>query len=148
MGRKRVTPGDVLEFVVPDGLGYVQYLGRHPLYGEGILVRPLPLADRPALTDELFAGGYVTFYPAGVAVARGFAEIVGTLTSKGLPTRWRRDGAIDKGGKPLTWIIEDERGDTVREQLTAEERKLPVVEIWNHEMLVHRISAHWRPEDE
>ena len=147
MGRKRATPGHVLEFVVDDSRGYAQYLGRHPQYGDGILVRPTPVAERPSLTADLFAGGYVTFYPASAAVAHGLVEVIGALPYKGLPHRFRRAGARE-GGKILTWIIEDSHGEIVRQELAAEERRLPIAAIWNHEMLLHRVSKHWRPEDE
>jgi hypothetical protein len=148
MGRRRVKPGDVLELVRENCRVYAQYLGRHPHYGDGILVRPTPLVHRPTLTGDLFTDGYVTFYPASLAVARGLAEVIGTLPSGGLPDRFRRSGAIGEGGKTLTWVIEDGRSETVRRQLAEGERELPIAEIWNHEMLFHRVSKHWRPENE
>lgn len=83
MAKKRPKPGDVLEIAAAGGRVYVQVLDRHPEYGDGILVCPTPLAERPALTAELFTEGYVTFYPATLAVARGFAEVIGTLPSQG-----------------------------------------------------------------
>jgi hypothetical protein len=148
VGKKRIKPGDVLEVPVGDRLVYAQFLGRHPQYGDGILLSATALDVRPTLTADLFDTGYVTFYPASVAVARGFAEVVGTLPPQLLPTRLRRAGAIGRDGKVATWVIEDDNGEVVKTRLTKEEKKLPLAEIWNHEMLLHRVSQGWRPENE
>jgi hypothetical protein len=34
----------------------------------------------------------------------------------------------------------------LREKLSVEEALLPIVAIWNHEMLLHRVAQGWRPE--
>jgi len=148
MVKQRLTPGDVLELIKQGRRAYAQYLGRHPEYGDGILVSPVIHESRPEFGPELIRGGYVTFYPASAAVSRGFAEVIGTLPTTGLPTRFRRRGAIGTDGEVLTWIIEDGSYDTVRDSLANDERKLPIAEILNHEMLFHRVSHNWRPENE
>ena len=108
----------------------------------------MPYALRPALTPALFRDAYVTFYPVATAVARGFVEVIGTLVSGGMPHRFRRPEAISRDGKVMTWIIEDDSSEVLRLELTPEERRLPIAEIWNHEMLIDRILHQWRPDDE
>ena len=144
---KRAKAGDVLELVTRNGLIYVHYLGKHAEYGDGIAVCPTKYAERPRVGPELFRSGYVTFYPANAAVARGLADVVGHLPSAGLPKRFRRPGALS-GAKVETWIIEDASGEVVKRALTQEERKLPIAEIWNHEFLEQRVAEGWRPEKE
>jgi hypothetical protein len=144
---KRATVGDVLEITTPDGLIYAHYLGKHPEYGDAIVVCPTKHAQRVPVGRELFHGGYVTFYPAVASVNRGLASVVGHVRSSGLPKRVRRPGAR-VGRKVETWIIEDDSRETVKERLSDEDRELPIAVIWNHELLVQRVSEGWRPEME
>jgi hypothetical protein len=144
---KRVKAGDVLELARRDSTAYVQYLGRHSDYGDVILVCPRLQRRRPTMNADLFRDGFVVFYPVSAAVAQGLAQVIGAMPSPGLPRRYRRAGVIDKDGRVLTWMIEDGAREELREQLTAEDRKLPVVRIWNHEMLFHSLEQGLRPED-
>jgi hypothetical protein len=142
--RSRV--GDVLEVTVPGGFVYLHYIGIHIEYGDGIAVGAMTWSALP-VSEALFQDSYVTFYPVRAAVARGFARVVGRLPSPGLPLRLRRPGALSVNGVG-TWIIEDAVGEEMRVQLSAEELRLPVAEIWNHEFLVRRVVDGWRPEHE
>jgi hypothetical protein len=145
--RKRLKTGDVLEVIVPGGVIYLHYLGKHPDYGDGIAVCPTTFAGRVEVSPELFAASYITFYPASAAVARGMAAIVGHLPSQGLPVRYRRAGARS-GTMVETWIIEDGQSEVVKRRLSEEELHLPIVGIWNHAFLIQRVSEGWRPEKE
>ncbi|HEX3758813.1 MAG TPA: ribonuclease E inhibitor RraB [Kofleriaceae bacterium] len=144
---KRARPGDVLEIAAPDGWIYAHYLGKHPEYGDAIAVCPTKHAERAPIRSELFGESYVAFYPAVAAVNRGLAAVVGHLPAPGLPTRLRRAGARN-GRKVETWIIEDRSRETLKESLSDEERELPIAAIWNHEMLMLRVSNGWRPSIE
>jgi hypothetical protein len=144
---KRAKAGDVLELLAGSGLIYVHYLGKHAEYGDGIAVCPTMHAERARVGPELFRSAYVTFYPASVAVARGLAEIVGHLSSPGLPKRFRRAG-VRSSEKVETWVIEDISGEVVKRALSDAERKLPIAAIWNHEFLTQSVLEGWRPEME
>jgi hypothetical protein len=146
MTNERLLPGHVLEFHVSGRFAYAQYLGRHPLLGDAIRLCPLLHDAAVAVSPNLFSDdSYVVFYPASIAVCRRIAEIVGTVANPAVPTRYRRAGAL-KDGRFLNWIVESDDGEVVKMQLTAEERGLPIAEIWNHEMLLQRLREHWRPE--
>ena len=147
MTAKRTKIGDVLEVVTPDGLIYLHYIGKHAEYGDGVAVCPVKQPGRVAVSAALFQDSYVTFYPASAAVARGLASVVGSLPTKGLPSRMRRAGAR-RGRKVLNWIIEGGSKEVLKEKLSDEERKLPIAAIWNHEFLIGRVSDGWRPEME
>ena len=144
---KRAKPGDVLELTAVDGLIYAQYLGKHPEYGDAVALCPSKQPAPVPVSPDLFRDGYVTFYPAVAAVNRGLASVIGHLPSPGLPSRLRRPGARS-GRKVETWIIEDSSHETVKTRLSDEERALPIAVIWNHELLVQRVSEGWRPEME
>jgi hypothetical protein len=145
---KRAKVGDVLEIAATDGFAYLQYLGRHPEYGGAVLVRPGLLNSRPPIDATLFERAYVRFYPLSTAVAHGLAKIIGAMPALALPGRFRRRGAIDDNGKVMTWIIQDESGTALRAELTPNERLLPIAAIWNHEMLFHRVTEEWLPEQD
>jgi hypothetical protein len=145
---KRAKTGDVLALRAPDGEVYVHYLGKHVEYGDGIAVCPAVQRRGVAVTPDLFQNAYVTFYPATAAVARGMAEVVGSLPSPGLPRRFRRPGARS-GRLVKTWILEDAAGAIlVKELLSEEDLHLPIAVIWNHEFLLQRVAEGWRPEME
>src|SRR5258706_15256277 len=88
--HKRAKPGDILRLNTPKGFAYLQYIGRHPEYGDAVLINPV-LGERPS--GQPFSSGYVAFYPVSAAAARRIVEIVDHLTPPRLPQRLRRPGA-------------------------------------------------------
>lgn len=149
---KKARVGDVLEVQVPAGFAYVQYLGKHPGYGD--VIRVLPGVHAEQVTDFsalVAAEGYCTFYPATAFVARGFTRVVhsGPLPAGvGVPTTWRRVGARAPSGEIRTWVIEAPGEQIVRKELTDSERQLPIAAIWDHEYLVQSLSEGWSPAQE
>lgn len=148
--KKRLKPGDVLQIQLENSYSYIQFVGKHADYGDVIRVLsrryPIPCHDPAAIANDT---GYLAFYPAQAALRHDLVLIVGTVAlpdGVDIPTVLRRRGNIDRHGKVLTWIIERDGIDTVREVLSDEERALPIASIWNHEMLLWRISENWRPE--
>lgn len=137
----RAKPGDVLELNTPKGSAYLQYIGRHPEYGDAVLVNPA-LGERRI--GQAFSGGYVAFYPVSAAVARQLVEVVDHLTPPQLPQRLRRPGARS-GLRVNTWIIENGSGETVTSKLSEDDLLLPVAVIWNHELLIQRVLEGWNP---
>ena len=150
MTRKRIRAGDVMEIVVGIQIAYIQYIGEHPEYGGTIWVTPR-MYNAPAedITTVMAEDGYYTFYPARTAISRGFVKLVGSASMEGreIPRYLRRAGARGAGGIILTWIVSRGGGEVVKEVLSESEQHLPIGAIWNHEMLVQRISEGWRPEN-
>jgi hypothetical protein len=102
-------------------------------------------------TSLVTKSGYLAFYPARHAVAQGLAEVVASYKPPNfveVPRRVRRVGARGRKGTPLSWILEDEGEETLRKSLNSAERELPIAAIWNHELLVARISEKWDPQSE
>jgi hypothetical protein len=142
--RKRLTIGDVLAVQAGDRLAYVQYIGSHPEYGDAILVSPMLHERAVPVTSDLFADGYVTFYPAKAAANQRLVELIDNLPSPPLPDRLRRAGKRS-GGRVDTWIIEDSKRETAKSRFSNDERKLPIAAIWNHALLVQRLVERWDP---
>jgi hypothetical protein len=141
---KRAKPGDVLQLNTPKGFAYLQYVGRHSEYGDAVLVNP-KLGVRPEVfTSQAFSGGYLVFYPATAAVARGLVAVVDHLAPLSLPQRLRRPGARS-GQHIATWIIEDGTAETVKSKLSEDDLRLPIAVIWNHELLTQRVLEGWNP---
>ncbi len=150
--RKRAQPGAVIEVVTPRGLAYVQYVGKHPKYGDAIRVLPGFFPEQPRDWSALLAQeGYVTFYPLNAAVSQGLVRVTSSeaiLPGKGMPNVYRRAGWRNEDGKAVLWFICEGNKETRRQELSDEERRLPIMAIWNHEFLVERLGDGWRPEQE
>ncbi|HSP81465.1 MAG TPA: ribonuclease E inhibitor RraB [Myxococcaceae bacterium] len=150
--RKRARLGDLLEVSTPRGLAYVQYVGKHPKYGTAIRVLPGFFEVRPRDWSSLVAReGYFTFYPVSVAISEGAVEIVANqaiATRYELPSRFRRPGWRTKEGKVTTWLICEGARESLRTELSEEERHLFIASIWNHEFLVERLVEEWHPTQE
>jgi hypothetical protein len=145
--RKRAKAGDVLEVKVGDRFAYLQYIGKHPHYGEAMLVSPMLHDRKSTVTNDLLSGAYATFYPVTAAIAQRLVEVVGHIAPTSLPPRFRRPGAMS-GRRITTWIVEGEAGEQVRSKLTEDELQLPIASIWNHEYLVQRLQEGWSPSQE
>ena len=129
-------------------LRYLQYLGRHPYYGDTVLVSPKLFTESREPTADAFVGGYIAFYPVRAAVAQDLVSVVGSLSPlENIPERIRRAGARS-GTRVTTWIIEDATAETLKTQLSEEELQLPIGSIWSHEALVFRINTGWTPASE
>jgi hypothetical protein len=145
--RKGVKAGDVLLLKVGDAFAYLHYIGPHPEYGDAIVVGSKVRERQAVVHGEMFSSGYVAFYPLRAAVAQGLVEIVGYEPPPSLPARLRRPGARS-GRRVDTWIIENDTGEAVKTKLSEEELQLPIAVIWNHELLVQRITEGWHPTQE
>lgn len=152
MAKTSLRPGAVLELRTPKGLAYVQYVGKHPEYGDVIRVLRGLYDNRCTNFAEVTEQpAYFGFYSAHAAVKEGLVEIVSTIPlaeNVGVPDQLRRAGARERGGKVLTWIVENGGVEQVRQSLSELERKLPIAAIWDHELLIRRISSGWTPEQE
>jgi len=145
LGKLRV--GDVLELAVGQNFVYLNFLGKHREYGECLLLsnhrHESPISD---FSSE-FQSSYVVFYPASIALKRNLMAIKGNIQAPSIPTELRRAGGRS-GTRILNWIIEDGQAERLVEQLSKKQQSLPIAAIWNHEMLLFRISEHWKPEME
>lgn len=136
--RKKLSPGDVLEFPIDGVKKSVQYLGNHTEYGGAIWV---PSDD--------FRKGYVAFYPASAAVYQGVVKVTERRDPEAqVPTNIRRPGARARDGMITSWVIESQGEEHMTRELSDAEVKLPIAVIWNHEMLCIRIREGWNPTKE
>ena len=143
-----LAAGDIVEIGADEGYLYLQYIGRHEVYGDAVLVHPA-VAKPGTHVEELFRDPYLAFYPATAATRRGLARKIGHLPTslRKIPIRLRRPGAR-VGTRVTTWIIEDGETETIRTSLTPDEARIPIAVIWNHELLLTRVKSGWRPERE
>ena len=146
--RKAVNIGDVLEIKSDGGRIYVQYVGTHPDYGDLIFVCPHLQPGTVEVSSALFRDGYLVFYAIKRAASKGWARVVGQLPAPMMPTAMTRRGPIK--GNVRSWVIvQDSTGQqTVKTQLSAAERQLPLLEILGHGVLVDMVTAGTRPWDE
>jgi hypothetical protein len=146
--RKRLVGGEILEVAIGDRFGYVQFIGQHPQYGDAILVSPALHKRQAHFASGFFSSGYVTFYPAGNAVSSKVVEVVAQASPPKLPKRFRRPRATPGDGVVESWVIEGGWREVVRQNLTDEERHMPIADVWNHESLRKRIANGWTPQSD
>lgn len=153
--RKKARFGDVFEVSTPRGLAYLQYTSKHPRYSDAVRILPGLFKARPT-PDELAAlttqEGYFTFYLVSLAVRHGLVELVGNYPiPAGLkaPSKLLRAGFTTREGKVMAWFLWDGTRETLlKRELTPEEKRISLAEMWNHELLVHRLAEQWLPEHE
>ncbi len=146
--KKKLIPGDVLEVAIPDDcLGYLLYLGKHHEYGDTVLVVPGTFDRPPTDFSKEFQHAYVTFYPVTAALAQKLVRVVAKeIIPTGMPPRRLRRAGARSGTRIDSWVIEDESGEYLKTKLSEDELRLPIAAIWNHELLLKRITTKWRPE--
>jgi Regulator of ribonuclease activity B len=144
---KGAKPGDILVIRVKSAVAYLQYVGEHPAYGDAVVVGRMVPAPASVIDRRVVEGGYITFYPLRLAVARGLVEIVGHAPPPDVPGRLRLEGATI-GGRVATWVILDGASKRVTSRLSDEEVRLPIVGLWNHEALVTSIESAYTPTSE
>jgi hypothetical protein len=103
------------------------------VYGECIRVHPRLYVKPPIVNAELFRDSYLIVCSVNSIMAQGLGHVVGRLPSDALPSRWRRRGAISRGGQIQNWIIEEGDGEDEKEtivpKLSASDRTLPLSEV-------------------
>ena len=144
--RSRLLGGEILEVPIGPKFGYVQFLGNHPEHGDAILVSPELHTRLAHFPTGFFSSGYVTFYPATLAVTQRRAEVVAQSSPPDVPKRYRRPTAVASDGKAESWVIEGGWRNVVKRELSDEERSIPIAAVWSHEQLSSRISKGWKPE--
>lgn len=146
--RSTLVPGAVVAVDGDGALYYAQYVGQHAEYGDVLWVLPEAFQGSPAAWSALpWARGYYAFYPLRASVRQGLTTIVGQapLDGRAVPVALRRVGARSVEGAILTWMVSDGTTEDRREVLSDAERRLPIASIWNHAMLLHRLSEGWHP---
>ena len=140
----KLNVGDLLEIPIAENFAYAVYIGRHVEYGDVIWVVPGTFKRQPSnLTDILAKSGYLAFYPARSAASQKLVDVVGASGIEQLPDvprHLRRAGARARTGEILAWVVENDGIDTLRTQLSEQEKQLPIAAIWNHAFLLARIA--------
>lgn len=84
-----------MELSVDGRQAYLYYQGKHPIYGDGVLVVDAgPLPSSPSDLVSFLSSGYFIFYPFTAAVGQKLVRVVARCeTEVALPRRMRRPGA-------------------------------------------------------
>jgi regulator of ribonuclease activity B len=151
---KKPKIGDIFEIKTPAGLAYIQYT--HEGAGMGQLVRVLPglFDSRPPDLGELAKQRelYFIFYTLNYAARNRQALAVShqRLPEWAQPPplmRWSLNNKawkIFSASSPLT--LEEHRRARVIHNLTPEQKRLSIHQLWPHPTLVKEIARRWTPE--
>lgn len=154
MARKqKIKIGDVIEIPTAKGFAYAQFSHSHARYGallrvlDGIFeVRPEDL-NKVVNQQEIF----MTFFPLQAAVDKKIFEVIGNFLVPEAAMKFPlfRTGVIDPAtGKVKVWWLWDGEKEWRVNDITTEQRKLPLRGIWNDTLLIERIEQGWTPAND
>jgi hypothetical protein len=151
--KKRVQIGDIIEIQTAEGLAYAQYTHQHPTHGGLIRVFDLLFQNRPS--DFLAVANtpvrFSTFFPVAAAIRRGIFSVVGhekiAPDNQSFPV-FRNGVADPKTKKVAAWWFWDGEKEWKVGKITPEQRRMPIVEVWNDALLIERIETGWTPAND
>lgn len=119
----------------------------------GAMIRVLPgifeaaCDDIKSLVEE--NANFFIFFPVAGALKLGILKRIGNFPipthSKEMPI-FRAGNANSSTKKVENWWFWDGEKEWMVGEITEEQRKLPIRQIWNDTMLVKRIEEGWLPE--
>jgi len=148
----KVKIGDIIEIRTSKGLAYAIYTDRRTMYGALIRTFDRLYESRPEVIAEVLANpvGIVTFFPLQAAVNRRLVEVVGNVP---VPDHLKAFPVFRIGGLPdpqtmkiKSWSLWDGENERHVDRLSPEQRRLPILGVWNDTILIDRIESGWRPE--
>jgi hypothetical protein len=157
---KKASIGDIVEISTSAGLAYVQYTHDGGTNGELVRVLPGLYENRPSDLASLARQKelYFVFYIMNYALRTALAEVVCRQPvpewAKAYPMM-RHAAAFDDFRRVTRWrIISSASRLTPQElirtpllaQLTPEQNKLSIREIWPHAAMVRKLARGWTPE--
>lgn len=147
---KKIQIGDVIEIPTKKGLAYAQYSHNNDLCGELLRILPGFFDERPKKLEEVVSQSEIfsTFFPLRVAIKRNIFEVVTNLPVPDFAKKFPlfRSGGVDPlTGKVRTWWLWDGEQEWKVGDITQEQRKLSLREIWNDTLLIEKIESGWTP---
>jgi hypothetical protein len=151
--KKPPKIGDIIEIPTANGRAYAQYTHQHPTHGGLIRVFDTLFESRPDTFSEIVGGRvrFSTFFPIAAAVKRGLISVVGNEEiaphNRSFPVF--RNGVADPTTKKVaTWWFWDGQKEWKVGAITSEQRKMPILGVWNDTLLVERIETGWTPSND
>ncbi len=148
----KVKIGDIVEVPTALGLAYAQYTHQHPSHGALLRVIEGFFPERPQDLDKLAAAQtkFFTFLPLQGTVRVGLATYIGWAPVPAHSSKFPlfRSGMFDPSTKCVGdnwWLWDGDREWRVG-KLKPEQYHLPLRQIVNVAMLVHRLEIGWLPE--
>ncbi|MGS0648647.1 hypothetical protein ACU81Q_13575 [Komagataeibacter melomenusus] len=147
-----VKVGDVFYINTTKGRGYFQYVKHYPRFSYLIRVFEGIYPDE----DQNIAGivhspvAFLIFFPLGAADRRKLVHKCGhvPLDEEGQKIPVFRNGVPDpQTNRVEVWCFSDEEKEWFVENITDEQRKLPLKIIANAASLIYKIDNGWRPEN-
>ena len=150
---KKIQIGDVVEIPTTKGLTYAQYSHNNELCGELLRILPGLFNKRPVNLEEVVSQTEIfsIFFPLRVAIKRKIFEVATNLPVPHFAIKFPlfRCGAVDPtSGKVRTWWLWDGEREWKVGDITQEQRKLSLREIWNDTLLIEKIESGWNPSND
>ncbi|BAV50749.1 Uncharacterized protein MLTONO_5847 [Mesorhizobium loti] len=148
-----VKIGDVVEFQTSIGKCYAIYTHKHVRYGALLRVFEKIYKTRPKKIGDIVSNAvqFSCFFPLGSAVSKGIVTVVGNVAVPAEVAAFPifRDGVADpRTGKVSVWWLWDGEKEWRVENLTPEQRKMPIRGIWNDTLLIERVISGWTSDSD
>lgn len=142
--------GDVIEISTSGGLTYAQYTHQVPKYAGLIRIFDAVYDIRPNDFKEVVEGSvrFSTLFHFTAAVSKGLFPVVAShpVTAQNQIFPVFRNGVPNQlTQKVETWWFWDGEKEWMVGSITAEQRKMPILGIWNGGLLKSKIEAGWTP---
>jgi len=158
--KKKIRIGDIAEIVTPAGFAYVQYTHDADTNGELVRVFSELYKVRPQDFSALAQKkeSYFVFYTMDYAIRAGQATVVSNQAVPEWASNYpvmRHAAAFDDFGRVTRWRIisaasrltlQDLISAPLFAELTPEQMKLSIREIWPHAAMVRKLTGGWTPE--
>lgn len=141
--------GDILEVLTKKRLAYVQYTHENEYGG---VIRVLPgIFDHPLQKDTLcklatHPHEFIAIIPVTAAVSRKIFKVAAHCD---IP-EFANSHPIFRSskGEYEDYTLWDGEKEWSKDELSEDEKKFPILSIWNDTLLAERIADGWRPEKE
>lgn len=151
LGMRKIKIGDIFEVPTEKGLAYLHYVYMDASAGHLLRVLPGLFNETPANLEELVAAkeSYWIHYPLVEAYKQNLVKTVGSYSAnKFKKPKCMRSQHIIKDDF-IGWHIIDT--DTWQrelvENLTEAQKSLSPWGVWNHTLLVERLTTGWNLND-
>jgi hypothetical protein len=146
-----IKSGDVFVIKTSRGGCYFQYVSKNPLMGAMIRVLPGIYENAPSDFLEVINKdtNFWIFFPVVAALKRGIICKVGNFDVPDFAKKFPlfRAGIVNSKTKRVeSWWLWDGSEEWMVGEITDEQRKLPIRQIWNDTLLIERVEEGWLPE--
>ncbi|MCB6182041.1 hypothetical protein LIN78_00530 [Leeia sp. TBRC 13508] len=142
--------GDTFSIETDSGVGYFQFIKINKTYGSLIRVVPgvFPFDDCFSPDRLQVESNFWCFFPVSACLKKNLISKVGCYPiPEHAVVPFFRHGVVNQSTKKVdTWWLWNGEQEWMVGELNNEQRRLPILGVWNDSLLRNRLEAGWLPE--